>query len=530
MTYPIRIPPDDDPAYAWTPAVRASIGGVNDHQVRITALEAGGGGGTAITVDGTPVATLDIDSTALDLAGDAATKSDLRRLLAIGDSMTQGDQDGTGYGYPGLAAGSLGDDVTVINRGQGGFTSTEIAISHGAIDPVLGAFTIPADTSATAVTVTAPTAAFRNPGTGGETFTYTGVIAGIPGVLTRSPTADTWTFARTTAGSATPVAAGATFHCTRDDNDRDALTVIWVGRNNVATSASPIVQSDIAAMVAHLTPTVARYLVMGVCPGILETTGTQGHTNILALNAALAVEYGDRYIDLRTTLMAGLSLVNITPTGADTTAIANGTIPPSLLHPDGLHFNQWGYRVVAHAVKERLRALDWLTAPTRAVHGTGLINLRANPDFASASAVNSVGDPNTNLVFTRTAGVGRGNSFGCRVTFSGATTGNGIGFYQDGLNAGTVYSGSLWVRPSKVVTLLPRILRWTDAFAGFAAGQYNGAGRVCLPGVWTKLALTGTITGGTIFGILAANDAQGWTAADYIDFDDIQIVAGSVAL
>lgn len=40
MTYPIRQPPDDDAAYAWTPDVRAAIAGVNDHQTRLTTLEA----------------------------------------------------------------------------------------------------------------------------------------------------------------------------------------------------------------------------------------------------------------------------------------------------------------------------------------------------------------------------------------------------------------------------------------------------------------------------------------------------------
>lgn len=469
------------------------------------------------------------------LTVDGLTKSSIRTVLCIGDSMTQGNQTGDGYAWPNLFATAVGEHVTAVNRGQGGFTSTEIAISYGAVNPAVGAFTIPADTSATAVTVTAPTGAFRTPVTGGATFSYLGVLAGVPGTLTRSPTADTWTFARTTAGSATPVAAGATFHATRDDAHTDKVAVIWVGRNNIATSASPIVQSDIAAMVARMSPSIKRYLVMGVCPSLAETTGSQGHTNILALNSALATTYGDRYVDLRTLLMAsGLSLNRITPTSQDSTAISNGTIPPSLLADpfgaDNLHFNRYGYAAVAKFVVDRMAALGWLPEEPRAVYGTGLENLRTSPSFIGTATVNAGADPSTNVTATRTAGVGRDNSYGVRYTFGATVTGPAFTLYQEGLDGATAYSGSLWVRPSKPVTLAPRILRWNTAFASFATGQYDGAGVLCLPGAWTKLSLEGTVTGGTIFAICAANDSQQWLTADYLDVDDVTIVAGTVEL
>lgn len=61
MTYPIDQPADDAAAYTYTQPIRDAIGGVNDHQTRIVALEAEGG--TTVTVDGDPVTTLAIDST-----------------------------------------------------------------------------------------------------------------------------------------------------------------------------------------------------------------------------------------------------------------------------------------------------------------------------------------------------------------------------------------------------------------------------------------------------------------------------------
>lgn len=44
-TYPIAQPADNAPAYTYTQPIRDGIAAANDHQTRITALEAGGGGG-----------------------------------------------------------------------------------------------------------------------------------------------------------------------------------------------------------------------------------------------------------------------------------------------------------------------------------------------------------------------------------------------------------------------------------------------------------------------------------------------------
>lgn len=74
MTYPIAQPADDAPSYTWTPPVRAGIAAANDHQNRITALEAAGTSG--IPADGS-VTNAKVATTAaitLDKTVDSATR------------------------------------------------------------------------------------------------------------------------------------------------------------------------------------------------------------------------------------------------------------------------------------------------------------------------------------------------------------------------------------------------------------------------------------------------------------------------
>lgn len=458
---------------------------------------------------------------------DAATKSDVRSVLCWGDSLTQGNQDSTGITWPLLLAAALGDEVTVTNRGQGGYTSTEVAIGTGAINPVLGAFTIPTDTSATSVTVTSPTGTYRANGSG-ITYVWTGTINGIAGTLTRNNTNGTWTFARAAGGSSTPVAAGSTFHCTRDDALTGSLAVIWVGRNNITDPAKLV--ADVDAMIARLSPTVRRYLVLGVTTQTTETTGVTAHTQILAANAALSAAYGVHYLDTRAALMSGgLARVNITATGNDTTDLANGTIPRSLLYSDGLHLNEYGYRVVAHAVKEQLVSLGWAAAMPTPIAGTGPVNLLTDPGYEAGTA--SFDRYAANCTMARTAGAGRKSSFGARASFTGAGfTGAVFHAAYRTIDVSVPYSGAVWVRPSRTVTLLP-IRGVYNGDIGTPVTQQNGAGVVCLAGAWTRLAISSTLTSGTgtIATISVGNDAIAWVAGDYVDFDDVVLIAGSTA-
>lgn len=305
---------------------------------------------------------------------DSEIKSDLRTLVCFGDSITEGNNYGHGYSYPGNLATALASSATVVNLGKSGWTSTEVAIRQGGRQVTLGAFSLPAGTSAVQVSVTSPTAAFR---TNAEIFpAWVGVLTfgatSIPGTLKHTidsgaATPNAWTFQRTTAGSAVSVPAGAVFTATEFAGYLGATAIIGVGRNNIDDPA--LVAADVAAMVAKLTPELKRFLVLSVTTTTTETSGTAGYNKVAAINALLAATYGNRFVDTRRYLIdQGLAYNGMSPTSADSTAIAGDTIPPSLIvTQDVTHPNGYGYRAMAACILDKLTALDWLKQKPAAI-------------------------------------------------------------------------------------------------------------------------------------------------------------------
>lgn len=303
----------------------------------------------------------DVLPDAIAASTEAATKSNLRIIACEGDSITTGNQDETGVTWPGLLASALGSGVAITNFGKGGWSATEIAILQGGRTVTLGAFTLPTGTGNTAVTVTAPTGPYR------PTIAWTGVLdvngTLVPGILTHTLPANTWTFARSTGGASLSVPAGAQFTCTDHNTYRDAAQIISVGTNNLEpanlATATTVVPAEIDAMIAHLTPEVKRYLVLSIM--FTGNSGTTQYNTVQTINNALATTHGNKYVDIRRAMIdRGLQLNAITPTTQDTAAIAADSVPPSLFMPDGIHPNQYGYRLIATVVLERLIALDWL--------------------------------------------------------------------------------------------------------------------------------------------------------------------------
>lgn len=126
----------------------------------------------------------------------------------------------------------------------------------------------------------------------------------------------------------------------------DQNIVIWAGRNNYA--APTTVKADIAAMVAAIPH--QRYLILSIPNSTAEVSGSGTYNSIIALNNDLEALYGAHYFDIREYLVTnGLSDAGITPTGTDTTDIANDC-PPTSLRSDALHWNTAGGGVIASKV------------------------------------------------------------------------------------------------------------------------------------------------------------------------------------
>lgn len=262
------------------------------------------------------------------------------KLACWGDSLTysQSEDGQPDPSWPELAGQILG--VPVFNGGKPAHGSADIATRQGGLRPLvtLENGTIPAS-GKVALTSIMPADGWRASGS------YTleiaqGTLAGIPGKLTHDLATSTRYFTRTTAGDPVSVPAGTPFIGSDGVGWRDAAVVIWAGTNNPSQTSA--IMRDIDSMIAWIAPYTDKYIVLPLTAG----TGP---------NAALQARYGEHYEDHRTHLIRnGLREAGITPTAADTAAIAQGKMPPSLLY-DGTHFTQAGYDIIGRYVARRLK-------------------------------------------------------------------------------------------------------------------------------------------------------------------------------
>ncbi|MEJ6555291.1 hypothetical protein PQI51_09705 [Microbacterium esteraromaticum] len=233
-----------------------------------------------------------------------------------------------------------------------------------------GDVTIPASTDPVNITVQASIAPWNY----ANTASLDAVIAGIPGSFSRvsgtqATGVATIAFTRSTPGTATSVPAGTVIRSTEGNMLRDRVQTIWVGRNDVAFAApthATGARAAVRAMVEHLTPTLKRFLIIGVTTRTTEGTTATGATldsrnRVLEINSALRDAYPAQFVDIRRHIIDnGLTLVGITPTQADLDAIAADTIPPSL-SPDGTHFTpECRQLVIAPFIVAELRARGWI--------------------------------------------------------------------------------------------------------------------------------------------------------------------------
>lgn len=136
-------------------------------------------------------------------------------------------------------------------------------------------------------------------------------------------------------------------------DEKRATTIIWAGRNNFGNAAT--VKADIASMVSSLGH--HRYLVVSIINGdnASEYVGQSGWTSITTLNTDLAALYGERFVDVRTPLVAAGAPGGSSP---DATNYARD-VPPAGIRFDAIHLLDAGYAIVAAAVAAKITALGF---------------------------------------------------------------------------------------------------------------------------------------------------------------------------
>lgn len=252
-----------------------------------------------------------------------------------------------------LGQALAGTGATFHNQGKGAETSQHISARLGSVPALLtvSGGSIPASGS---VTVTA-----SNMGNSVEMKPFTGTLNGVHGELTS--TATVFTFTRTTAGAATPVPAGTPFIPTVGTASRQHVTLLWTGKNNLSGAGSaPLVTTQTNLAFDYLSPLVKRVLVLGHFVDTAQSVGSTQHTNVNAVNAALAARYGDLFLDVSGYLSSPQLWTDtgITPTANDLTQQAAGIKPDSVSHDSG-HMNAAGYTAVSALIRKKLTSLGW---------------------------------------------------------------------------------------------------------------------------------------------------------------------------
>lgn len=286
-------------------------------------------------------------------------------IAAWGDSLTSGTGGNPGGFVTDLEA-TLTDGRVTFNGGRGGETAQEIAIRQGGQSLTLSAVggSIPASGSV-GVTYSETIGWSSN-----ITWSSVGMLAGIPGTISRAIGSTALMFTRTAAGGVTPATA-MPWTSTPGQQNRGFVQILWAGRNDLGnTTTDPLVlrnrvSAATQSMVNYLSDPAKPYVVLSVLTRTVEgTTSTGGnlvaYNNVINGNADLAAAHGTRYIDVRGYLIQnGLSDAGITATAADTAAIAANTLPPSIT-ADGLHLNAAGYTIVEKLVEAKLKQLRYI--------------------------------------------------------------------------------------------------------------------------------------------------------------------------
>jgi hypothetical protein len=228
------------------------------------------------------------------------------QIIALGDSLTEGNEDASGTTYPKTLALLSGQSVK--NLGVGGQTSSQIAVRINAYrgrsqQSFSAPFVLPTSGSVAVTFQKGFEPAFRiRSGTRAEISfvaagtTYTGyVLDNGSQIYNFTPLS----YPR----AAVSVPAGTAWQMANVPNFVNACVVVWAGRNNYFAHAQ--IEQDVAAMVAAIQPSTSCYLVMSIPNCEYEPSPSGGYNSILALNQALQATYsaGGHYLDIRAKLV-----------------------------------------------------------------------------------------------------------------------------------------------------------------------------------------------------------------------------------
>jgi hypothetical protein len=256
--------------------------------------------------------------------------------------------------------------ATFYDISTGGWLAEHMLARYGSRPLIADGFTIPASGT---VPFTSPNVPYIS----AQDFTMTGHFEGhegLTGTVTRAPDgASSWQFTRAASGEQTAVAAGARFIPDVSDEVRDAVTVLNIGKNNLAGTSTPV--EDLVKWTVeaydYATATGKYVLVMGHFVNTDTPADSAIRDRVDAYNAAMEEHFGARFVDVGSYVASERiwDATGISPSDRDREQQALGNKPPSLSAAQGdgvdrLHLNTAGTRALEKLVEDRILVeLNW---------------------------------------------------------------------------------------------------------------------------------------------------------------------------
>lgn len=284
----------------------------------------------------------------------------INTVLYFGDSLTQGNQDGTKITRETVLSSLLGNDWNVKNYGVGGEQSNTIsARASGSWFYLDAGITIPSDGSTVDVTekIHDEYGTQQDFGNGLYSSDYNGwdsvnpcYVNGIECILQKANASAPITIKRSTIGDAIVINRPTRIHMNSEVFKKNPVLILCLGQNEGFNRDADILIQQIKGIIEFFKS--ERYIVVGI-PHSLS-----GYTWEAPINDALKKEFGKHYLDaekyMKTPLYGengktivssyALSDANLTPTSDDLSKVATNQYPNAIMY-DGVHFNHYGYEV-----------------------------------------------------------------------------------------------------------------------------------------------------------------------------------------
>lgn len=305
---------------------------------------------------------------------DSGSKN-IKKVTYWGDSLTQGNQDGTGVTRASVLKSLLGDEYEVNNFGVGGEKSNAIASRQGGMNIVINpGVTIPGDGNYVTVDdyITDNWGKPITFGSGIYGPAYSAYVTvnpcyvnGVECTLYKADASSPVQIKRNQSGDAIVIERPTTIVTNGSNTFRNRIAIIWVGQNQGFDIQSPQeLVEQIKAMIEW--NGTDKYIVLGLGYETYTSYGWQ-----VEVNKALKLAFGRHYIDvgayLRTPIYQNGAIVssygmadnNLTPTTAEIELISEYKYPTRLLASDGFHFSQYGYKAIANLEYKRGKELGY---------------------------------------------------------------------------------------------------------------------------------------------------------------------------